>query len=61
MTRTIAIAAAGPVLAYLLGAYVMADINVLHWTMGQREGNAVLMIVFFIVSSLVARASHKAT
>jgi len=54
MSKTIAIVALGPLAAYLLGVYVMADFNVMHWTMDQRGGNAVLMAVGLIVSGLGA-------
>ena len=54
MSKTLAIVALGPLVAYLLGVYVMADFNVLHWTMDQRGGNALLMVVGLVVSSIGA-------
>lgn len=54
MKKTIAIAASGPLLAYLLFAYVQADINAMHWTQDQRGGSAFLMVMFFVVSGFAA-------
>ncbi len=60
MSKTIAIVALGPLAAYLLGAYVMADFNVMHWTMDQRGGNALLMVMGLVVSGLGAMWEREA-
>lgn len=54
MKKTIAIAASGPLLVYLLFAYVLTDFNTAHWTIDQRGGSAALMVVFLMVSGFAA-------